>query len=106
MKSCGAVLQHKVKLNFKDGKHYHKMRVTLKLEGKQEQIDLIKWQAAQLTDIENEWTTKFEVKVTEWLSNAFKIWRENISKQAVSISHQSKRLTRTDSSSNIAQSVP
>ena len=77
MKTCSAELEHKVKLNFKEGKHEHKMRVILKLEGRQDQIDLIKWQAAQLTDIENEWTTKFEVKVTEWLSNAFKIWREN-----------------------------
>ena len=41
------------------------MRVIFKLEGRQDQIDLIKWQAAQLTDIENEWTTKFEVKITE-----------------------------------------
>ena len=65
MKTCSAELQHKVKLNFKGGMHDHKMRVILKLEGRQDQIDLIKWQAAQLTDIENEWTTKFEVKVTE-----------------------------------------
>ena len=54
-----------MKLNFKEGKHEHKMRVILKLEGRQDQIDLIKWQAAQLIDIDNEWTTKFEVKVTE-----------------------------------------
>ena len=65
MKTCCAELQHKVKLNFKESKHEHRMRVILKLEGRQDQIDLIKWQAAQLTDIENEWTTKFEVKITE-----------------------------------------
>ena len=66
MKTCSAELQHKVKLNFKEkSKHEHKMRVILKLEGRQDQIDLIKWQAGQLTEMENEWTTKFEVKITE-----------------------------------------
>ena len=63
MKTCAAQLVHKVKLNFKDGKHYHKMRVTIVLEGKQDQVDLIKWSAEQLSHIDNPWTTKFQIKV-------------------------------------------
>ena len=63
MKTCAAQLVHKVKLNFKDGKHYHKMRVTLVLEGSQEQIDLVKWSAEQLSNIDNPLTTKFQIKV-------------------------------------------
>ena len=58
MKLCRVALVHKVKLNFETGEHCHKMRAILQLEGKQDQIDLVKWQAGKLTAEDNAWTTK------------------------------------------------
>ena len=65
MKLCVVQLVHKVKLDLENKGHFHKMRLDVVLEGKQEQIDLIKWQIADLTDDSNKWKTKIQAKKTD-----------------------------------------
>ena len=58
MKSCVVQLVHRVKLDLENRCHYHKVRLDVCLEGKQEQIDLIKWQISPLTEDSNAWKTR------------------------------------------------
>ena len=65
MKKCGVLLVHKVKVNLKDKNHEHKMRLDIFLEGTQEQVDLMKWQFAALTEKSNKWTSRILAQVAK-----------------------------------------
>ena len=50
MKTCLAQLVHTVYLNFKTGMHVQRVRVTIVLEGRQDLIDIIKWQFSSIEE--------------------------------------------------------